>query len=93
MDSYVAKALQRFSVKCPPVKPVHSPAKWTRPNYGKKLQMAEDPDKSDPLDPAGIKQLQEIIGVLLFMRAPLTQPCLFLLVILPPHRHREQRKP
>jgi hypothetical protein len=65
MPGYIEKALQRFEHPQPP-KPEDSPYAWTRPNYGAKQQMTEAPDISPPLDQKGIKQLQEVIGTLLF---------------------------
>ena len=66
MMGYIIKALQRFGILTPPVKPQDSPYQWTRPDYGARVQLTEEPDTTLPLDPEGIKRLQEIIGVLLF---------------------------
>ena len=65
MKGYVEKALQRFT-HSKPVRPQHAPSKWTRPNYGAKVQMAEDEDTTEILNPASIKRLQEIIGTFLY---------------------------
>ena len=66
MDGYVEKALQRFNVATTPTKPQHAPSKWTRPQYGAKVQMTQEPDTSERLQKDGTKRLQEIIGTLLY---------------------------
>ena len=65
MKGYVKKALQRFQHPRP-IRPQHSPSKWTPPDYGAKVQLAEPEDTSTALDKAEIKWLQEVIGVFLF---------------------------
>ena len=65
MPGYVDKALQRFEHPVPS-KPEDSPHEWTKPNYGAKQQLTSAPDESPPLDAAGIKRLQEVIGTLLY---------------------------
>jgi hypothetical protein len=65
MPGYIARALQRFEHPVPARKQ-HSPHAWIKPVYGAAPQLTPAPDTSSPLPKAGIKRLQEIIGVLLF---------------------------
>ena len=65
MKGYIRKALQRFEHE-KPKRPQHAPSKWTAPQYGAKIQMAEPDDQLPSLDKAAIKRLQEIIGVFLY---------------------------
>jgi len=65
MPGYIAKALQRFDHPAP-TSPEDSPHEAAPIQYGAKQQFTADPDMSSPLDPKGIKKLQEIIGTLLY---------------------------
>lgn len=65
MKGYVARALQRFEHD-KPARLQHAPSTWSEPTYGAKVQMAEPTDESPPLEAAGIKRLQEVVGVLLY---------------------------
>ena len=65
MKGYVKKALARFQHP-KPVRPQHSPSKWTPPDYGAKVQYATPEDDSRTLQKVEIKWLQETIGVFLF---------------------------
>ena len=65
MPGYIARALQRFEHPAP-ARRQHSPHAWNKPIYGTAQQLTPVPDTSSPLPKAGIKRLQEIIGVLLF---------------------------
>lgn len=65
MPTYIEKALIRFEHPMPK-KPQNSPHAWTKPNYGSAQQMTAAPDDGIPLEPAKIKTLQQIIGVLLY---------------------------
>jgi hypothetical protein len=66
MPGYVDKALQRFQHPMPD-EPEDAPSPWEPPKYGAKVQFAELPDISKPLDPARIKRLREIIGTFLYL--------------------------
>ena len=66
MPKYIEKALMRFQHTTAPAKPQHSPHAWIAPSYGAATQLTAPTDTSAPLDPAGIKRLQEIIGTLLY---------------------------
>lgn len=65
MKGYVQKALQRFEHETPRRKQ-NAPSKYSYPNYGAKVQLAEDDDVTAPLDKREIKKLQEIIGTFLY---------------------------
>jgi hypothetical protein len=62
---YIERALQRFQ-HLPPTRPQPSPHAWQKPNYGAKTQCAPLPDTSTPLDAAGTKHMQEVLGTLLY---------------------------
>jgi Reverse transcriptase (RNA-dependent DNA polymerase) len=65
MPGYVEAALQRFTHPAP-TRPQHSPHAWIAPNYGARVQYAPSEEDSIPLDKAGIKRLQEVIGTFLY---------------------------
>jgi hypothetical protein len=65
MPGYIAKALQRFHHP-QPTKPEHSPHRYIEPQYGAPVQYTDPEDTTAPLNKADIKQLQEIIGTLLY---------------------------
>jgi hypothetical protein len=65
MPGYVKRALDRFAHPAPD-RPQHAPFPWTPPQYGAKVQMAENEDISPALGKEDTTRLQEIIGVLLF---------------------------
>jgi hypothetical protein len=66
MDGYITNVRIRFNHP-DPVKPQHSPHKHRDIVYGAKAQLiADEIDNSPPLDAAGIKTVQEIVGCLLF---------------------------
>ena len=50
----------------PPTRIENAPSRWTPPDYGAKQQYSEDPDLTPPLDKQDVKQLQAIIGMLLY---------------------------
>ena len=65
MPEYVKKVLDRL--KHPkPKRPQYAPHCWTVPAYGKRLQMAPDPDDSDLLDKKATKIIQYIVGTMLY---------------------------
>ena len=65
MPGYIERAIQRFQ-HAPPTRPQHAPHAWQKPNYGAKTQYAETEDTTAPLDAAGTKRVQEVLGTLLF---------------------------
>jgi hypothetical protein len=65
MPTYVAKALQRFQHELP-TKPEDAPHTSVHPQYGAPVQYTEEEDKSQHLNKAGIKRVQEIVGVFLY---------------------------
>jgi hypothetical protein len=64
MPKYVENALQRFEHNL--AKAEHSPHLWITPHYGKATQLTSPPDKSEPLSPADLKLVQQIVGVFLY---------------------------
>ena len=64
MPGYVARALKRFNIT--PTKPVHSPLPYQYPIFGQPTQLVVV-DTTPPLDAAGIKWVQEVVGVFLFL--------------------------
>jgi hypothetical protein len=65
MPGSVAKALQCFEIPLPS-HPQHAPSHFAEPIYGRQVQLAPEPNQSEPLNPKEIPRLQEIIGVLLY---------------------------
>jgi hypothetical protein len=66
MDGYITKVRIQFGHKNP-TKPQHSPHKHRPITYGAKAQLeTDDVDTSQPLDAAGIKRVQGIIGCLFY---------------------------
>jgi len=66
MDSYIQDVRTRFGHP-DPIKPQHSPHKHQEIVYGAKAQLiANDIDDSPPLDAAGIKKVQGIVGSILY---------------------------
>jgi hypothetical protein len=64
MPQYVPKALLKFQHP-PPVSPQHQPYKNVPIQYGAKIQRVAI-DTSEPLSPAAIKRVQDIVGTLLY---------------------------
>ena len=60
MPDYVANALKSFQ-HTPPTKAQHAPHPWTKPVYGQKVQLTEDEDESDPLNPTEVNVIQKVI--------------------------------
>ena len=50
----------------PPRRPQHSPHVSIPPNFSQTQQLATLPDTSSPLDQSGIRQVQEVVGTLLY---------------------------
>jgi hypothetical protein len=65
MPGYVDKALARFQHETAN-RPQHSPHAWTEPVYGAATQLTALEDTSPPINAAGIKRLQEVIGTFLY---------------------------
>jgi hypothetical protein len=64
MPSYVEKALKQFQ-HAPPIVPQGQPHQHVKKTYGAKVQNANPPSTSPPLDKAGKKSIQEVRGVFL----------------------------
>ena len=65
MQDYITNLLLKYNHP-QPRKPQHSPHAHRDITYGAKEQLLPDPDKSAPLDDAGVKRVQGIIGSLLY---------------------------
>ena len=66
LPGYIAAALKRFNHPAPTRKQ-DAPHRYNRPVYGQQgPQLALKEDTSERLDDAGVKRIQEIVGVLLF---------------------------
>jgi Reverse transcriptase (RNA-dependent DNA polymerase) len=65
MPGYVERALERFAHEY--LGPHEaSPAAFVEPNYGAKIQYAQDKDESPLVPKESVKLIQEIVGVLLY---------------------------
>jgi hypothetical protein len=65
MSNYIADLLLKFNHP-PPKKPQHAPHAHREIVYGAKEQLLPDADASPPLDEAGVKRVQAIVGSLLY---------------------------
>jgi hypothetical protein len=65
MNGYIAVLLLKYN-HTPPRKPQHSPHKHRDITYGAKTQLTPEEDTSPPLDAAGVKRIQGIVGSLLY---------------------------
>eukprot|EP00804_Cyclotella_cryptica_P021026 CCRYP_019778-RC/>CCRYP_019778-RC protein AED:0.43 eAED:0.43 QI:0/-1/0/1/-1/0/1/0/185 len=65
MDTYISALLLKYDHPRPR-KPQHAPHKHREIIYGAKEQLLPDNDTSPPLDAAGIKRIQGIVGSLLY---------------------------
>ena len=65
MDGYISIVLLKYGHPCPR-KPQLSPHKHREVIYGAKEQLAQEDDKSPPLDNQGTKLIQGIVGALLY---------------------------
>ena len=65
MKKYISNILIKHDHPMP-LKPQLSPHKHREIQYGAKIQAAIDVDTSPPLDAKGIKQVQQIVGALLY---------------------------
>lgn len=65
MPSYVNNAIQKFQhIKCH--KQQHSPAHWTPPTYGTKIQYSSPMDTSPTINKRNIRNIQKIIVTFLY---------------------------
>ena len=65
MTKYIPKAMIRLNHPASN-KLQYAPYKWNSPAYGKRLQMAPDPDYSELLNRQGIKFNQTVVGIFLY---------------------------
>eukprot|EP00804_Cyclotella_cryptica_P024876 CCRYP_011785-RA/>CCRYP_011785-RA protein AED:0.40 eAED:0.40 QI:0/0/0/1/1/1/2/0/342 len=65
MDTYISALLLKYDHP-QPHKPQHAPHKQREIIYGTKEQLLPDKDTSPPLDAAGIKRIQDIVGSILY---------------------------
>jgi hypothetical protein len=66
MPTYVEKALKQFQPP-PPIVPQDQLHQHIKTMYGAKVQHANPPNTSPPLDKAGKKFIQEVTGVFLYL--------------------------
>ena len=64
MLNYIKKALEKYTYT--PKTPQFSPHKCARPNYGSKIQYAQPPDSTAPIDKDGKRRVQSIAGTFLY---------------------------
>jgi hypothetical protein len=65
LPGYIERALHRFQ-HSEPQKPQNAPSKFVAPNYGAAQQLTSPEDTTPLLNAAGIKRIQEIVGVFLY---------------------------
>ena len=65
MPDYVSKVLNRLQHP-KPKRPQYAPHFWSVPAYGKRLQMAPDPDKRNIFDKKATKRIQSIVGTMFY---------------------------
>ena len=75
MPGYITKVLHKFKHVQPP-KIQHAPHKWAEPVYGKQQQMAILEDNDPILPPDKIKEVQQIVGSLLYYARAIESPIL-----------------
>ena len=75
MPGYVHRALARFN-HTKPTRFQHSLHRWNKPAYGRRVQYANDNDKSEKLDAKGKKLIQAIVGSFLYYGRALETPTL-----------------
>ena len=68
MPDYVRKALDRVE-HANPKRPQYAPHCWSVPAYGKRLQMAPDPDERDLLDKKATKKYSPLWGICYIMHS------------------------
>ena len=64
MKGYVQKALREF-LHCIPTKPVYEPTKYKRPEFGKKVQYAQN-ETSKPVNETLKRKNQQVAGKFLY---------------------------
>ena len=75
MPGYTDRAIHKF-LHPPPRRPQHSPHASIPPTFGQTQQLATLPDTSSPLDQAGIRHVQEVVGTLLYHARCINSPLL-----------------
>jgi len=65
MPGYVTAALKKFNHP-KPARPEHAPYRHVPPQYGKPIQLTDPIDTSPPLQPSGIKFIQQVVGTFLY---------------------------
>ena len=65
MPGYLPRALEQFNHPSP-IRPQYAPHKWSRPNYGQKIQYVQPGDDTSRLDVKGQQQVQAIVGKFLY---------------------------
>ena len=65
MPKYIPKDMIRLNHPAPK-KPKYTPHRWTDPAYGKRLQMAPDPDSSELLDQQDTMFIQTVVVIFLY---------------------------
>ena len=78
MKTYIHNLLVKFNHP-KPLKPQLSPHKHREIQYGAKFQKAMEDDTSAPIDAAGIKRVQGIVGALLYYAREVNNKLLFAL--------------
>ena len=64
MEGYIQELLLKYGHPMP-TKPVCTPHKCKPINYGASSQLVDDKDTSSPLDEAGVRRVQGIVGAVL----------------------------
>jgi hypothetical protein len=65
MPGYVRSALHKFQHTAP-TRRQDAPHSWNQPTYGAKVQYADEPDSSPPLDSKSVTLVQKIAGTFLY---------------------------
>ena len=65
MPGYVPRALEQFNHPAP-IGSQYTPHKWSRLNYGQKIQYAQPSDDTTQLDTKGQRRIQGIVGKFLY---------------------------
>lgn len=75
MPSYIDKVLHKFNHPTP-TRTQHAPHQWTIPVYGKHRQYAPPDDTMPTLDAKATKEIQAIVGSLLYYTRAIESPML-----------------
>ena len=65
IPGFIKEALLKYQYP-EPCKTQHAPHKWDKPQYGQTTQYAKPVDETPKLDAEGIKNIQKVIGNLLY---------------------------